>query len=135
MSWLISVIDIFHLRIMRRRICSDMMIRNHCKFKMHVLTFDVSGFNVKLLNLSNVIRIVGHVIFIIFCGVLFFRSEWWNLTKCSLFLWPWNLLHQEPQCVKCGSFFTMYYGVRQISKLWYITKHCLRTFWELFYVK
>lgn len=28
-----------------------------------------------LLNLSNVIRIVGHVIFIIFCGVLFFRSE------------------------------------------------------------
>ena len=41
--------------------------------------------NVFLLNLSNVIRIVGHVIFIIFCGVLFFRSEWWNLTKCSLF--------------------------------------------------
>ena len=28
-----------------------------------------------LLNLSNVIRIVGHVIFIIFCGVLFLRSE------------------------------------------------------------
>ena len=38
-----------------------------------------------LLNLSNVIRIVGHVIFIKFCGVLCFRSEWWNLTKCSLF--------------------------------------------------
>ena len=38
-----------------------------------------------LLNLSNVIRIVGHVIFITFCGVLFVRSEWWNLTKCSLF--------------------------------------------------
>ena len=56
-------------------------------------------------------------------------ETWLNV---RFFVWPWNLLHQEPQCVKCGSFFTTYYGVRQISKLWYITKHCLRTFWELF---
>ena len=89
-----------------------------------------------LLNLSNVIRIIGCMLYLSYFVEFYLfvqKDETW--LNVRFFLWPWNLLHQEPQCVKCGSFFTMYHGVRQISKLWYITKHCLRTFWELFYVK